>query len=166
MVWINHHAIFKLVQRTDHTFIVLNGVLLLLITFVNYPTAVLAEHLQAPAHSDQTFAGAFYSATFVVISLAFQALWRYATSNRRLLSKKADSALVATIHKQYRFGPLFYAVALALAFVSVWASVAVNGGLAIYFAFTGQMTRASRKQKRAPHEDAPEGDQPSAESSG
>ena len=166
VMWINHHAIFKLVQRTDHTFIVLNGILLLLITFVNYPTAVLAEHLQAPARNDQTFVGAFYSATFVVISLAFQALWRYATYNRRLLSKKADPALVITIHKQYRFGPLFYVVAFALAFASVWASVAVNGGLAVYFAFTGQMTRASRKQKQASHEDTPEGDQPSAGSFG
>ncbi len=167
MVWINHHAIFKLVHRIDHTFIVLNGLLMLLITFVNYPTAVLAEHLQAPAHSDQSFVGAFYSATFVVISLAFQALWHYATSNRRLLSKRADPALVATIHKQYRFGPLFYVVAFALAFVSVWASVAVNGGLAVYFAFTGQMMRASStKQKQASHEQRPAGNQPSAESSG
>ncbi|HEU5368039.1 MAG TPA: TMEM175 family protein [Ktedonobacterales bacterium] len=167
IMWINHHSIFRLVHRTNHTFMVLNGVLLLLITFVNYPTAVLAEHLQAPAHSDQSFVGAFYSATFVVISLAFQALWRYATYNRRLLGKKADPALVATIHKQYRFGPLFYIVAFALAFVNVWASVAVNGGLAVYFAFTGQMTRASsNKQKQVPHEQTPEDNQPSAKSSG
>ncbi|HEY7356925.1 MAG TPA: TMEM175 family protein [Ktedonobacterales bacterium] len=166
IMWINHHAIFNLIHRTDHTFMVINGVLLLLITFVNYPTAVLAEHLQAPARSDQTFAGAFYSATFVVTALAFQALWRYATYNRRLLSKKADTALVATIHKQYRFGPLFYAIALALAFVSVWASVAVNGGLAIYFAFTGQMTRASRKKQSASHEDMLAGDQLSSNDPG
>jgi uncharacterized membrane protein len=167
IMWINHHAIFKLVHRTNHIFMVLNGLLLLLITFVNYPTAVLAEHMQSPARNDQIFAGAFYSATFIVISIAFQALWRYATYKRRLLSRKADLALVATIDKQYRFGPLFYAVAFALAFYSVWASVAVNGGLAVYFAFTGQMTRVSRnKQKRASREYAPEGDQPSAESSG
>jgi uncharacterized membrane protein len=139
IMWINHHAIFKLVHRTDHTFIVLNGLLMLLITFVNYPTSLLAEHIQAHALEDQIFAAAFYSATFVAISIAFQALWRYATYERRLLGQKVDPALVATIHQQYRFGPLLYLVAVGLAFVNVWASVAVNGGLAVYFAFTGQM---------------------------
>ena len=147
MVWINHHAIFKLVQRTDHTFIVLNGVLMLLVTFVNYPTALLAEHIQAPFRGDQIFAAAFYSATFIMISVAFQGIWRYATYKRRLLSKKVDPALVAIIDRQYRFAPLFYVVTLALAFVNVWASVAVNGGLAVYFAFTGQMTRANQKTR-------------------
>jgi hypothetical protein len=132
----------------------------------NYPTAVLAEHLQAREQSDQIFAAAFYSGTFVVISIVFQALWRYAIYKRRLLSKKADPALIAVITQQYRFGPLFYLVALALAFVSVWASVAVNGGLAIYFAFTGQMTRYSGKTRPLQAELAPEGDQSSADAAG
>ena len=148
IMWINHHAIFKLVHRTDHTFLVINGLLMLLITFVNYPTAVLAEHIQSAHSSDQIFAATFYSATFILISIVFQALWLYATYKRRLLSKSVDPALIATITRQYRFGPLFYLVAFALAFVNVGASVALNGGLAVYFAFTGQMTRASGKARQ------------------
>lgn len=144
IMWINHHAIFKLIHRADHTFLIINGLLLMLITFVNYPTVVLAEHIQAHAQNDQIFAAALYSGTFIVISIVYQALWRYATFKRRLLSKKADPALIATITRQYRFGPLFYLVAFGLAFVSVWASVAVNGGLAVYFAFTGQAKRPAR----------------------
>jgi uncharacterized membrane protein len=153
IMWINHHEIFKLVHRTDHTFMVINGLLMMVITFVNYPTAVLADAMQksGPGDSDPIFAAAFYSATFILISIVFQAVWRYATYKRRLLSKHVDPALVATITNQYRFGPVFYLVAFALAFVNVWASVALNGGLAIYFAFTGQATRASGKthQQRA-----------------
>src|SRR5215467_11344786 len=108
MVWINHHAIFKLVHRTDHMFQIINGLLMLVITFVNYPTAVLAEHMQAADDGDRTFAAAFYSATFILISIVFQALWRYATYKRRLVRKSVDPALIATISSQYRFGPLFY----------------------------------------------------------
>lgn len=159
IMWINHHAIFKLVQRTDHTFIILNGGLMLLITFVNYPTSVLAEHIQARDTGDRIFAATFYSATFIAISIAFQALWHYATHQRRLLGKRVDPALVATIHKQYRFGPLLYLVAFALAFLNVWASVAVNGGLAVYFAFTGQITRVNIKTlKRLPDKNTPASD--------
>jgi uncharacterized membrane protein len=82
MLWIKHHAIFKLIHRTDHTFQIINGLLMLLITFVNYPTAVLAEHIQSPRSSDQIFSAAFYSATFILISIVFQALWPYATYKR------------------------------------------------------------------------------------
>ncbi len=171
IMWINHHSIFRLVQRTDHTFMVINGLLMLLITFVNYPTAVLADAMQrvSPGNTAPVFAAAFYSATFVVISLAFQALWLYATYKRRLLSKRVDPALVATITRQYRFGPLFYLVAFALAFVGVWASVAVNGGLAVYFAFTGQMTQLpGRKTQKEPAAitGTPEDNQPSADAAG
>lgn len=167
IMWINHHAIFKLVHRTNHTFQVLNGLLLMAITFVNYPTAVLAEHIQATARNDQIFAAAFYSGTFVLISIFYQALWHYASYKRRLLSRSANPALVATIHKQYRFGPLFYVVAFGLAFVSVWASVAVNGGLAVYFAFTGQMTRLRDKARQQPSAESAQGsDQPPPESFG
>lgn len=148
IMWINHHAIFKLIHRTDQTFLVINGLLMLLITFVNYPTAVLAEHIQSPHNSDQIFAAAFYSLTFILISIVFQALWLYATYKRRLLNKSVDPALIATITRQYRFGPLFYLIAFALAFVNVGASVALNGVLAVYFAFTGQATRASGKARQ------------------
>ena len=166
IMWVNHHAIFKLVHRTDHTFQIINGLLMLVITFVNYPTAVLAEHMQTADAGDRIFAAAFYSATFILISIMFQVLWHYATGKRRLVRKSVDPALIATITSQYRFGPLLYVVAFALAFVSVWASVAVNGGLAIYFAFTGQMTRYSGKTRPLQAELAPEGDQSSADAAG
>jgi uncharacterized membrane protein len=141
VIWINHHAIFRLIHRTNHMFMILNGLLVMMITFVNYPTAVLAEHLEGPEQ----------------IAILYNLLWRYASFKRRLLGKKADPALVAVITRQYRFGPLFYAFAFGLAFVSVWASVAVNGGLAVYFAFTGQAIRTARPAKE---------DQPSGESAG
>lgn len=167
IMWINHHAIFRLVHRTDHTFQVINGLLLMLITFVNYPAAVLADSMQAPKLEDQQFAAAFYSGTFVVISIFYQALWRYATYKRRLLSKRADPALVATITRQYRFGPLLYLIAFVLAFPSVWASIALNGGLALYFAFTGQMTRLRGRARQQPAAEAAQGsDQPSGGSAG
>lgn len=157
IMWINHHALFRLIHRTNHLFMVLNGLLLMLITFVNYPTAVLAEYLQGPDPADQRFAALLYSGTFILIAILYNMLWRFASFKHRLLSKKADPALVATITRQYRFGPLFYLAAFVLAFVSVPASVTVNAALAVYFAFTGQAKRPAQ-----PAED----DQPADESAG
>ena len=49
-MWINHHAMFKEIDRQDHTLLVLNLVLLLCISFLPFPTAVLAAYMR---ESDQ-----------------------------------------------------------------------------------------------------------------
>src|SRR5262249_14129834 len=108
VMWLNHHNIFKLVRRSNHTFIILNGVLLMLITFVNYPTALLAQALSTGTADDKTLAALVYTGTFVVTAVVFNVLWRYATHNGRLLGKDADRKLVAQITREYRYGPLVY----------------------------------------------------------
>ena len=144
IMWVNHHAIFRLIHRTDQLFLVLNGLLLMVITFVNYPLAILAESLQGPdTHphapiSDQHTAALFYNGVFIIIAIIYNVLWRYASHKRRLLSKSADPLVVETITRQYRFGPLFYVAAFLLAIVSVWGSLVLNLLLAVYFAFTGR----------------------------
>jgi uncharacterized membrane protein len=48
VMWVNHHRIFSLVTRTDHAFFYWNGLLLMLVTLVPFPTALLAEYLIHP----------------------------------------------------------------------------------------------------------------------
>ena len=42
VMWINHHAMFKDIDRQDHTLLVLNLVLMMTISFLPFPTAVVA----------------------------------------------------------------------------------------------------------------------------
>lgn len=135
VMWINHHRIFKLVARADNRFIVLNLLLMLLMTFVNFPTALLAEYIR---HAEAQVAAAVYSGTFFLIAIVFNLLWRYAAGSSRLLSRSADPREVQSIFAQYRFGPLFYLAALLLAFVSAGLSVALNLALVIFFALPGR----------------------------
>jgi uncharacterized membrane protein len=138
IMWLNHHNIFKLIRRSNHTFIMLNGVLLMLITFVNYPTALLAPALTSGTADDKQLAALIYTGTFVVTAVFYNVLWRYATHNGRLLGKNADRKLVAQITREYRLGPLVYLVAFLLAFVYVPASLALTAALAVYFALSGR----------------------------
>lgn len=146
IMWVNHHALFTMIRRSDHAFLMINGLLLMLVTFVNYPTALIAATLKeglpgGPSMLQGTFnqrtAAAMYSGAFVVTAILFNVLWRYARRDGRLLARDHDRALVESITRQYRFGPLFYAVALLFAFVSAPASILVNALLAVYFSFTG-----------------------------
>jgi TMEM175 potassium channel family protein len=42
IMWVNHHRLFVHIRRIDHMLLVLNGALLLGVTAVPFPTAVLA----------------------------------------------------------------------------------------------------------------------------
>jgi len=61
-------------------------------------------------------------------------LWNHARRGNRLLNPALDPRLFASVDKRYRFGPHIYAACFALAFVSVWASLAVVALLAVVFA--------------------------------
>jgi TMEM175 potassium channel family protein len=141
IMWVNHHALFKHIRHIDRPFLIINGLLLMMITFVNYPTALLTRYL---ANEDgRTSAAIFFSATFVVIAILYNVLWRYAAHNGRLLGPNPNHAAVEAITRQYLFGPLVYGVALVLAFFSPPASLILNGVLAIYFGFTGREAPAA-----------------------
>jgi uncharacterized membrane protein len=131
IMWANHHAIFAYIRRCDRYFLLIHVFFLMCIAFLPFPTAVLAEHLPDP--TSRRVAVAFYSATLVVIALAYNAVWWYAVAGRRLVDPRADSAAIRTISRRYLLGPVSYAVSFALAFVNVWASLAVHGILAILY---------------------------------
>lgn len=131
VMWMNHHRLFSLIGRTDQTLIGLNLLVLLGVSFVPFPTAVVAQHLNGP---DGRAAAIFYNATFVVIAIFFNVLWRYASRDHRLLDSEIDSRSVHGVTRQYSYGPLYYLAALLVAFVNAKASVALNIAIAIFFA--------------------------------
>jgi uncharacterized membrane protein len=140
IMWINHHRLFTHIRRCDDLLLIFNLLLLLGITFVPFPTAVLAAHLGGP---DQRTAAVVFQATYLLISLLFNLLWRYAASSRRrLLSPDTDASSVRRITRQYSFGPLLYLICLALVRVNVLASLLVNFSLACFFAIPAGRNRA------------------------
>ncbi len=131
VMWINHHRLFQHIHRVNRLFLVLNGLLLMGVTLVPFPTSLLADYL---GQEGARTAAAVYSGWFVLIAIFFNVLWRYAAHRGRLLARQHDRAAVAGITRQYRFGPLYYATAFGLAFLSAAASVGVCLALAVFFA--------------------------------
>lgn len=135
IMWINHHRLFTLIKRLDQMLLVLNGLLLLGVTVVPFPTALLGAYIQ---HSQGYVAALIYSGTFIVTALLFNLLWWYAARKGRLLDQQAEAQAVQTITRQYGWGPWLYGAAFVLAPVSVLASIALNLLLAIFFALPGK----------------------------
>ena len=139
IMWINHHNMFRVIRGTDHIFLLLNGLLLLLVTLVPFTTALLTSY-PADSHAEST-AAAVYSANYFLIALAYNFMWWYATWNGRLLNAELDLAAVHSINRRYLLGPVSYLACVALALVSVPASLALNVALAIFYAWPYQARR-------------------------
>jgi len=140
VMWINHHRMFTLIGRADDRLLIFNGLLLLGITVVPFPTSLVAEYL---GHDGQRAAALVYNGTFIAIAICFNLLWRTAAVGDRLLNPACDRTAVRNIFESYRWGPLLYGLGLALAFVSVGASLALNLGLAIFFALPQRQRKGS-----------------------
>jgi TMEM175 potassium channel family protein len=63
IMWINHHSMLKDIEPVDHLLLVLNLLLLMGISFVPFPTAILAEYLKDGEH--RLVATLFYGGTFL-----------------------------------------------------------------------------------------------------
>ena len=140
IIWINHHNLFNNIHRTNNVFMLLNGLLLLCVTFLPFPTSLVADYY---GHTGDTTAAALYAGTFFVMSLAFNSLWRYASYRHRLISKETTTETVEGINRQYLLGPTVYGLALLLAFVQVTASLLLTIVLAIFYAVTASTSRSN-----------------------
>jgi uncharacterized membrane protein len=132
IMWASHHTMFMLIRKSDHNFRMLNVLVLMFVSFLPYPTALVAQYLREPA--GRKTAVVVYAATFLAIALIWYGAWRYAIRNGRLIGEHVEAARVNALSRQYAVGPAAYAIGLALAFVSpaaclVWLSV-----LALFFA--------------------------------
>jgi uncharacterized membrane protein len=133
IMWINHHMLFTHVRRVDRPLMLLNAWVLFGTSLVPFPTALVAARL---GHPGAELAASVYSGTFLFTAVAFNLFWRYASSARRQPSLVRDphGPEVAAITAQYRFGPLVYAVALALSTFHAVAGVVIDLALAVFFA--------------------------------
>ena len=139
IMWVNHHRLFTHIARCDDRLLFYNGLLLLGIAALPFPTALVAEYL---GHTGQMTAASVYNGTLIAIAICFNLLWRSASRKGRLLHEHHDRDAVRHITESYRYGPLWYVAALALEFVSVTASLLLNLSLAIYFALPSKTAAA------------------------
>ena len=129
VMWLNHHRLFTLINKNDDGLIAFNLLLLLGITWLPFPTALLAEHLQGP-HTDQQTAALVYAGSFLALAIVFNLMWRYACRVRIVY----DHLNVILITKQYALGPIIYAVLVIVAFFSAEWCLVLSILFAVYFA--------------------------------
>jgi uncharacterized membrane protein len=133
IMWASHQGIFRLVYKADTPFQFANGLLLLLVTVVPFPTSLVAQYLSTPAAA---LACAVYAGVFVVINGAYNLLWWAAVRQRRLLHPAVTPGQVKRLTRHILLGLPVYLLATLLAFWNPYVSLGLCSCLWIFWAFT------------------------------
>jgi uncharacterized membrane protein len=121
IMWINHHEVFRLVHRVSPLLLFSNGVLLLGVTIVPFPTAIVGDYLLTPA---APIACGVYAGVFAAINLSYNFFW-WSIRRSALLSPVATTSSVRTITRNYRIGFLPYVAAAGLALWSPYVGIGI-----------------------------------------
>ncbi len=119
-IWLAHHAIFRRLTSADARVMRVNLLLLMLVSFLPFPTKLLAEAIDSP--SQETAAVIFYGAVLLAISIILSLLWRHIASNRDLLEPGVTDQEVEHISRITTPTLGFYAAVILLAIVAPQAA--------------------------------------------
>ena len=130
IIWMNHHFCIETIGRADRTLMFLNLLLLLTVSFLPFPTRLVATHLQQGGEQAAVYA---YAATFVVMSVVYNLWWRYASTGRRLIAEGVPDSAVRAITRAFDPGVPLYAIVFLVAIWSPLASVALTFAIAAFY---------------------------------
>jgi uncharacterized membrane protein len=83
LCWISHHRKFLYIRRVDNQLLILNLLMLMMIAFIPFPTAVMSENVSFTATG-------FYALTMILACLSGLILWWHAARDHRLVDPNLD----------------------------------------------------------------------------
>ena len=127
VTWIAHHDLMRLIHATSRRIQLTNGCCLAYVTFIPFPTAVLAANLGGP---EMKTAVTFYCATFVFGSAAFNLFLETIARSGCSRPEIADQA-VGFIRRGFHITFVIYVTATLVALVAPWVALAMNVGVRV-----------------------------------
>lgn len=145
IMWINHHGFFKYLKKIDSAFLFANGFLLLTVTFINFPTAVLAKYFDTEAFN---IASAFYCGSMVLISVSFNLLWFSSAYKRKLVKDEITDDLIIKIRNAYWLGFFIYLAAFVISFFLPFLGLSICISLWIFWTLLDYDHKKQRNRLR------------------
>ncbi|MEV0288404.1 MULTISPECIES: TMEM175 family protein [unclassified Kribbella] len=146
IMWVNHHSMFRQIQRADRELMFLNLLLLLWTALLPFPTNLFAEHLLDDS-ANANVAAAVYSTNLTLAAIAFSLIWWHVL-RKHLVDHNLSPAQQRRSVLRFSVGTLFYALTIGLSFVSAPLTLLVQFLLALYYGF--EQVRADRTPSTTP----------------
>jgi len=119
MMWLGHQRIFRYIKYSDSGLLMLNLLFLFFIVLIPFATRVLNSY----AGSVQ-LAIVLYASLLIGAGLTNAFIWRYASSNHRLLDKEISQRTIRWLWLRSCVAPVIFAVSVLLALINRYVSIA------------------------------------------
>lgn len=130
LAWMGHHGLFKYLRSTNTAVMITNGLLLMLVALVPFPTKTLGEYLLSGAFKTAVI---FYTAYFVLVSLSFRLLWYAASRSKKLLVADITDEQIKQMTKNENIGLISNTIILLIAFFSPWLALSLSFVMWVYW---------------------------------
>lgn len=111
--WMQHYTIFHFIHLVDRPFVLLNGLFLLMISFIPFPTGLMATY------RNDELAVLFYGSTQMLCGLTLLTIWIYATRNDRLIARDTPDELIRSMTKRILLTPMVCVVAIGVSYINL-----------------------------------------------
>jgi uncharacterized membrane protein len=129
----------RLVRWTDHRLQLANGCVLAYVTFIPFPTSVLASHLGG---AEMTTAVTLYCGTFVLGSLAFNLLIR-TIERGRCFRPEVVPEDIRQIRRGHRLALAYYVTTTLGALVVPWVALGMNVAVRLHLLYIRYHTQTA-----------------------
>jgi uncharacterized membrane protein len=130
LAWIGHHGLFKMLRKPDNSIMISNGLLLMLVALVPFPTKTLGLFLLTDALKTAVI---FYTGYFVLISLAFRLLWHAASGKRERLIHGITDVQIKQTTRNENIGLVCNTLIMSVAFINPWAALVLSFAMWVYW---------------------------------
>jgi uncharacterized membrane protein len=130
LLWVNHHVMFEHVQRADRLLMFINTLLLLVVAFIPFSTAVLASTFRTG--DGQPVAVALYGFVMTAAGLLFNWIWSHCF-RAGLMSEAVTQRRYGRMTRRILFGPLVYLVGAVVGYFVPVLGVVLYLGLILFY---------------------------------
>lgn len=125
--WIYHHDQLHYIKRVNRIFVWITILYLMFIALFPFSTALLGEY------RDQQIAVVVYGINIAIAAFWAYVQWWYAAKNHHLIDKDLDPTFITIMSRRSLVGPIIYLIAVALSFVSIYASLVLYIAIPLYY---------------------------------
>ncbi|HKP59204.1 MAG TPA: TMEM175 family protein [Polyangiales bacterium] len=146
IIWLNHHAFFGRVRQIDHVLHWWNLLLLLTVSFLPFPTAVLAAHVRGEG-ADARCSVVFYGLIGVLMTFPWVLMWRRLAQRPELMEPEYDRAFAVAEGRRAWVGVVVYGLCMGVGMISPVAALVLFAAVAVFYGVTSQGLAVAAKHE-------------------
>src|SRR3954453_12601959 len=103
------------------------------ISFLPFPTEVLARYMQGGSTRDERTAVAFYAIGLTLPAISWTLMWLYASYRHRLIDRRLAPQFLRHVTTQYVMSAALFCIAISLSLIEPNLGLAVCVGVTLYY---------------------------------